>query len=106
MKRIILSANLLICSPFLLADTSSDLQLTGDQLYEDGFTSMAWKKYLSAFNSTQDEKAQTQLLFKISKTAVPARKQNESINLLNKFIADKKPEMLTANSLKLETALL
>ncbi|MCM8525513.1 MAG: tetratricopeptide repeat protein [Lentisphaeraceae bacterium] len=106
MKKIILSANLLICSPFLLADTSSDLQLTGDQLYEDGFTSMAWKKYISAFNSTQDKKAQTQLLFKISKTAVPALKQNESINLLNKFITDKKPEMLTANSLKLETALL
>ena len=42
MKHLILSVFLLLSAPLLLAETSTELQITGDQLYEDGFTAMAW----------------------------------------------------------------
>ena len=106
MKHLILSVFLLLSAPLLLAETSTELQITGDQLYEDGFTAMAWSKYYSAFSSTKDIGLQTQLLSRMSKTSVLAQKQNETLNLLNDFISKQKLDLLTKNSLKLETALI
>lgn len=106
MKRTLLASLILLSPGLLSAESSTELQTTGDQLYEDGFLSLAWNKYEKAFLSSKNQEQQILLLQRMAGTAVQSNKQNETLSYLKKFIASKKLNVTQNSSLLLDSALL
>lgn len=106
MRIFILTTAFILSTQYSFAESPIELQTTGDQLYEDGFVSLAWSKYTKAFSASKDQVKQIELLFRMSKTAIQSQKQDETLLYLRKFINDKKVNSSAKSRLLLESALI
>ena len=106
MKQILLTGFIISLTSFSNAQSTQDLQISGDQLYEDGFTSQAWQKYEKAFLTSKNVKTQSELLIRLSKSAINANRQKETISHLSKFLSSKKLSVQLKSELILYSALI
>ena len=105
MSRVFLFAFLLF-SVFSAADVL-EKERSGDQLYQDEFSSLAWQKYYEAYQISNKSSERIRLLEKLSKTAGEAKKASETIGLIRSMLSKvKNLELETRSSLLLNQNLL
>ena len=85
MKRILISSLTLFFAFNLKADIS-ELENSGNQLYEDGFSLISWQKFDEAYSQATKEEDKLRLLDKMSKTALDSSKAPETLKYLTEYL--------------------